>query len=52
MLQSSHDEDKARKLSDLLSSFFLLLFTDVLCMVEAFQQISLEVPFLKTYAII
>lgn len=52
MVQSSHDEDKARKYFDLFSPLHLLLFSDMLCMVEAFQQMDLEGQFLKTYAII
>lgn len=52
MLRSSQYEDKARKHFDLLSLLCLLLFSDMLYMVEAFQQISLEGQFLKTYAII
>lgn len=52
MIQSSHDEDKARIHFDLLSPLHLLLFSDMLCMVEASQQIDLEGQFLKTYAII
>lgn len=52
MLQGSHDEAKARKHFDLLSSLHLLLFSDTLSMVEAFQQIDPEGEFLKTYAII
>lgn len=47
-LQSSHDDNKARKHFDLLSLLCLLLFSDMLCTVEAFQQLSLEGQILKT----